>query len=407
MKSRHSILKPWLLKKKLGQNLLPLLPQLNIFGDYQYLTLVPKVSLPYLGSFPVAVHWPYAIGATLTYTVWDTFSDLNTYKSAKYSYESQKEIEENTKLQLLLQVRTAYLRVQLALENLHATSDSLKLVREQFADTNNKYKAGAIAYLDWISSQREVINYELQLEQQRDSVTSNVKDLYALLTLPTTVEIFDPEPPTVVIDNPGLKIQFDSLEESLQRANQWSIAPPTEAQPSLKSQKLLEQSYLAQSDSEWGKLWPKIEFSVTSQVMYPILIQLAVGEQNTFTLSFSMPIFDGLRILHNVNEAKQNALVAHFNHDQTKINLNRDYYKAVDTLTNLQKQREINKQDIRTAKIAAKLYYESYQAGKSILIEVQQANLQVLVSQVQGATILSNILNQLYQIQFLSGKIIL
>lgn len=388
----------------------PLLPYWTVEAYYQYNTHVPSVELPgpissLVGSLPVGTHTPYSIGTTAVYTIWDTFTNLNAYKGAKYLAQSQKETEENTRQQVLLDTRLAYLKVQLSLEEMRAVEDSLKVVRSQFDDMDKRYNAGTVAQLDWMDSKREVLSYELQYEQQRNVVTNNVKDLFALLMLPTTVEIFPPDVLDPTFETLTPKIKFDSLDTVLEIANTWQIEPPSEKQPLLKSQTLLAQSYFAQADSEFGKYFPKFDISANSQIMYPDVIQLQRAFQNSFRASVSVPVFDGLRIQHRVSGLKQDALSAQFNHDQIRINFDRDYQKNLQTLANLKIQKEINKQDIEAAQKVAKLYYESYKGGQSLLINVQRANLQVLTTQVQGARISANIINQLFQLQYLSGKI--
>lgn len=388
----------------------PLLPYWSAEGYIQYNTHVPTfhVSGPLatlLGSLPVGTHKLYSVGTTATYTLWDSFTNLNAYKGAVYFARSQKETEENTRQQVLLNTRLSYLKVQLSFEEMKAVEDSLAVVRSQFNDMDKRYQAGTVAQLDWLDSKREVLSYELQYEQQRIDVTNNVKDLFALLLLPSTIEIFGPESR---IDQSGKlvpKIKFDSLDTVLEIANKWHIEQPSDTQPLLKSQTLLAQSYFAQADSEFGKYFPKIEISANSQILYPNTIQLQQAFQNSFRASFSVPVFDGLRIHHRVSGLKQEAVSTQFNHDQIRINFDRDYQKNLETLANLKIQQKINNQDIEVAQKVAKLYYESYKGGQSLLVNVQRANLQVLTSQVQGARISANIINQLFQLQYLSGKI--
>ncbi len=385
----------------------PLLPLWTIHGKFQYNTHVPNFSVPgFPSGFEVSAHTPYNFGTTLSYTIWDSFTNLNAYKSARLLSDSQTQSKDNTTLELLLQTRLSYLLVQLALQELQSIENSLNLVRSQFKDIDHAYKAGAVARLDWIDSQRNVLSYQLQYEKERANVELKVKDLYAILTLPTDIKIFKSEKGSdeSVILNNDLLIKFDSLNTSLERAKKWDIIPPPTSQPSLQRQFLLAQSYDAKAASEFGKLFPKIDAFATSQMLYPDVIQVKLVNQNSFGASVSMPIFDGFRILHNVESAKQSAMMANFNYNETKINLDRDFQKSIDFLKNLDIQKEINVKDIEAAKQSAELYYESFKNGQSLLINVQNANLQVLTSEVQSARITATMLQQLYELQYLSGK---
>lgn len=379
-----------------------LLPQWKLSGAFIYDTPEPKIEMPMFGSLPLNIRTIYFVTTEISYPIWDTFSNINAYKSSKFLAQSQKEDEKNTRLQVLYNVRIAYVLVQLSLEQLKSLEGSLTVARAQFSDIDKNYNAGYAAKIDWIAAQREVFNYELQHEQQRSDLNSKVKDLFTLMNLPPTVEIF--RSPNNSNDD-TTTIQFDPLEKSLQEVSGWHIEAPNENLPSVKSQAYLAKSYDAQADSEWVKLLPRVDLSARATVIGANIFKNKITEVNTFIASVSVPLFDGNRILHTTEQYKQNALSAKWNHDQIKINANRDYQKSLDMIESLKKQKEISKLDIDASQQSAKMYYESYQAGKSIFINVQNANLQFLLAQVKTANITAQILQQLFQIQLLSGKI--
>ena len=144
-----------------------LLPRLTFDAHYQYVTHVPVMSLPLPGApvLPLGAHDSYSYGPTLSYTLLGTGGTLSNYAGAKLQVEARSEDHKNTALQLLLTVRSAYVRLQLAQEELRLLGSSLELAQNQNKDIESNFKAGAATKLDRVDSQRDVINYQLQLKQ--------------------------------------------------------------------------------------------------------------------------------------------------------------------------------------------------------------------------------------------------
>ena len=143
-------------------------PRLSLEGTYRYVTTVPTVQLPIPGIPPLqfGANSNYSIGPTLSYQFWDTGSTRSAYHSLVKLAEARKEDQRNAELQLLMSVRMAYVRVQLALEQMRLVSDSLNLARAQNRDIEVNFRAGASSKLDWVNSQREVLSYQLQFKRE-------------------------------------------------------------------------------------------------------------------------------------------------------------------------------------------------------------------------------------------------
>ena len=116
-----------------------------------------------------------------------------------------------------------------------------------------------------------------------------------------------------------------------------------------------------------------------------------------------MPLFEGNRSRHLSAEKMKESDAARFNRDQTRINLDRDYDKAIQLLQSLRGQQALALEDVQHSQDAARLYYQSYKGGKVNFIDVQSANNRALLSQVNAARIDAQILNELFVLQTLSG----
>jgi outer membrane protein TolC len=382
-----------------------LFPRLTLGGTFQYLTEVPTVNLPipgFGGGLTFGSHINYSVGPTLSYTLWDTGAARDAYRGYDLLSQAKEEDRKEGTIQLLYQVRASYLRVQLALEELRLLNSSLELSRAQNRDIAANFRAGAATRLDLVESQRDVLSYELQFQQKQAELASDLKDLLALVQETPPGDPTLPGPPGT--PRVGLELKLDSFAESLAEAKRLSFQAPGPSHPELKSQELLTASAESAAQSQKDTLYPTLQVSATAALEYPNAIVLERVEQNIFTVSLSMPLFEANRTRHLAAEKLKQADTARFNREQTRINLDRDYRKAVELLASLRAQRKLATEDVRRSAEAARLYYRSYKGGKINLIDVQSANNRALLSQVNAARIDAQILNQLFTLQSLSGE---
>jgi outer membrane protein TolC len=379
-----------------------LLPKLTFDGTYRYVTNVPTISLPIPGvaALPFGTHQNYSIGPTLTYTLWDTGATTDAYHALDRVAGARAEDRKAAELQLLVEVRAAYVRVQLALEEMRLVNDSLKLAEAQNHDITTNYHAGAASRLDSVDSQREVLNYLLQFQQRQADLSAALKDLLAL-TDEHPADVSHPGPPDV--RNVTLVLNLDHLSKSLAEYGKWTFSPPDDHQPQIHSQELLAQSSELQASSQKDALYPVLQVQARASIDYPNGIVPEHVEQNTFTVALSMPLFETDHTRHLAAEHYKEAESARFRKEQLQIDLQRDYQKAREMLDNLREQQNIASQDVLSSEESARLYYSSYKAGKINFTDVLSANLRALTAKVDAARIDAQILNQIIILKSISG----
>jgi len=381
-----------------------LLPRLTIGANYQYVTEVPSISLPIPGvneGFSFGSNNSWNVGPTLNYTLFDMGATHDLYRGYDLLAQAREEDSKNGRLQLLLSVRGSYLRLQLALEELRLLNSSLELSRAQNRDIESNYKAGAATRLDRVDSQRDVLSYELQFAQKQAEVADDFRDLLAQMKENPQGDLSKAGPPQV--QNVAVELKLDTLTQSMQAASTWTYTPPNDEHPQIRSQELQAESAEKQAASSKDELYPKVQLAASAMLQYPNVIILQTVEQNTFQVGVSMPLFEGNRSRHLSAEKMKESDAARFNRDQTRINLDRDYDKAIQLLQSLRGQQALALDDVQHSQDAARLYYQSYKGGKVNFIDVQSANNRALLSQVNAARIDAQILNELFVLQTLSG----
>ncbi len=380
-----------------------LLPKLTFNANYQYLTNVPTIQVPVPGfnfGIPFGAHNNYSIGPALSYVLWDFGSARNAYAGADLLAQSRGEDRKKGELQVLLDVRSAYLRLQLSLEELRLLRNSLNLAQIQNRDIETNFRAGAATKLDRVDSQREVINRKLSFEQKQAEVVTDFTDLLAIVYLPT--------PKTSRIGPAGLpgvelELNLDSLEASLNDAGIWRFSPPADRHPQLRSQELLAEASEKSAQALMDSLYPTVQVTASAVIQYPIGPVLQRVNQNIFAASLSMPLFEGGRTRHNATQKRLEAEAARSSRLQLKVNMDRDYTKAQELLLKLNEQQKLATEDVERSRQAAGLYYQSYKGGKLNLTDVLAANNRALQSEVNATRISAQILSQLIILKYLSS----
>ncbi len=158
-----------------------LLPRLSIVGNYQYANYIPQVSIGPGPAIPFGTNSTYSVGPAVSYTVWDGLSSRRLYHSASLLAEARDQDVKSAKRQVLLSVRSAYIQVQLGVEELRLIQGSLDLARAQNRDVDIRFKAGSATRLDVVTSQRAVLSFEIQFKQRQANLSLSLRDLMTLL----------------------------------------------------------------------------------------------------------------------------------------------------------------------------------------------------------------------------------
>lgn len=381
-----------------------LLPRLTFDANYRFIGVVPSISLPLPGVPPITMgaHSNYSIGPTLSYTLWDSGAIRDAYRSQLKLAGARKEDLKNAEVQLIGEVKNAYTKVQLGLEQLKFVKDSFNLSKSQNQDITHRFKAGTATRLDLLTSEREVLNYELQFKQQQASLGASLRDL---LTLINDTRIENPSKPSFFGDpTASVWLKLDSIENSLMKESSETPEKYSEDNPQMKSRQYLVESLEFSSESQKAASYPQIQLSARTSLDYPNGPILETINQNTLTATLSMPLFEFNRNQHQIAEKEKEAESNRYKKNQLNLDMQRDFSKAKEYLRSLNEQQKDAEESVRQSEMLARLNYESYQNGKITLVDVQAANIRALQAKVELAQIRALILNQIVILKTLAGR---
>jgi outer membrane protein TolC len=375
-------------------------PRPSLEARYGYVTNVPTLQFAQSGS-PIrfGTHDSYSVGPQLTYTVWDTGSAWKAYRGQYELAQAGGEDLRDTRRSLRLSVGTAYVEVQLALEALKLVDESLSVARSHNQDIEANFRAGAASRLDLLDSRRAVISYQLQFRARQAELASALRDLLALMR----VEPGDLSRPGL----PGMasitmEVRLEQLEEALVAAENWRFTPPDGGHPKIHAQELQARAADLQAESLLAQALPVIQASAKASEDYPNAILPQSVRQNTFGVNLSLPIFEAGRSRHLAKQKREQAQAQRRRAAQSLVDLRRDYERAFVLAQDLRERRDLAAQDVAASRESARLYYQSYKVGRINLIDVQNADLRALQSQVNAADLAAQLLRQLVSLRYLS-----
>lgn len=385
-------------------------PRLSIDGYYFYQTNVPEKDLGF-GKLVFGTHDNYSIGPVLSYTLYDGGREHKSFNSLEALGEARSADFATRQAQLRLNLRVVYFRVQLAMKSLAFTADAVRLSMAQNLDIDLRFKAGAASRLDQVLSHKESLTYQMRFNQAQADLARSLRDLFALTgggesydtTRPVSSEVMRRLPPGAEV--PTLVVDLDLPEQSLAKLAPNESKKPSIDHPEIVALQKMEEASRFSAESVRGGYWPRIQLQAKAQLVYPNFVIAEQANQNTLGINVSFPIFEGNLTPNQVSQRSSEALMASYQREQRRQDLDRDWRKIQNGLSTLRRQQQISQQNVQESQQIEKLTYDTYRGGRARFLDVQSANLRLLEAQVGAAEIDHQILEQTANLEYLSSRI--
>ena len=383
-------------------------PRLSVSGNYFYQTTIPDLKVG-LSSIPFGFNNNWSANANLSFDLWDFRSLHNQANSVEAQAQSQDQAYQSAKRQLLLAVRMNYFQAQINLEQVRLLGDSIMVAQAQYEDISHQARYGTASQLDKLSSHQEVLNYQRAFSQAQAALASSLRDLFDLAGAAEPADLAAPLDSRMEgnlpngSDPPTVWLSMDPEESSLKDLQAGAQAPPDDSVPQLKTYAFLADSARFAADSVAVQMLPKVTLSAQAGFQDPIGPIDETIQQNTVSVTASMPIFDWGQILDDSDSKRKQSQAYLKNLDQAKADLWRDWNKSQDLLRSNRYQEKLNLTAVSETQQLSQLTYASYKAGGSKYLEVQTANFQSLTAKVQAVTNDIQMLMQLSVLSSLSG----
>lgn len=350
------------------------LPQLSFGAATNIASKIGSITVPVIGATQqVGEHLNWSIGPAIDFVVWDTGRILNRARSLWKIASSEANALDYNRRQALLNGRSAYIRVQLAKEQVRLVTDSLSLSRAQYTYVLDRKNAGTADLLDLTVAHQEMSDREKDLDEAQGELAVSKQNLLGALALDNEMDNADnvdvepiPSVLSVMLPRAGTDVDIESHPQVKQYADRQSAA------------ELAAKSTIA-------KYYPEVKFRGTATFEYPNLGQSDTIQQNRAIINLSVPILDWGAIAKEAASQRSQAKAANETMKQAIVDLARD---VSDTRSNIETYKKLKVSTARAARDAAqvaRLSFESYKAGRIIFLDVQRANVKALSAAVEEA----------------------
>lgn len=375
-----------------------LYPRLALEGSLRYAAEVAEISMPAAlgGARPLGDNWTYSLGPTAYWTL-DGGGLRHAREAARLKASARSAEAEAARRGALLRARTAYFRVQLALEKVYLIGESLALSESQLRDMELAVKAGTRSRLDGIRARQETLDRRRDLVRAR----SELAGALAALALASGLDFPSSEEPPLDARLEGreyaagaLLVKAEPYESLLERFLPAARGGPGEA-PAARALRDASAAALASSKLYRAEKKPRLVFSARTSVDYPNGPNLYSFVQGTAGLALNMPLFESGRLDEKERESRLEAGAAAALGAEADRAAGRDYSLALDEYRALVEEQGINIEAAEEASEAAALAYAAYKSGGATWLEVESANLRVLRARTDLAAANSGILMKL------------
>ncbi|RXJ60600.1 TolC family protein [Candidatus Marinarcus aquaticus] len=278
--------------------------------------------------------------ATVSYNLFNGFSDIFSLLSSNYVYKSSKYTYEATKQDIILQTKQAYITVLKQQKNLVTKEDALKLFNKQYEDARNKFDQGLIA-------RNDLLEVEVQMLQAKQEVIRAKKELkVARLSLNNILSN------ALKTDEKLEELQYEELQYNTTKED--FINKRSE----VAALKMLMDSYNAQENSDAGAFLPSIDASfgyyeygddrhIDGKEGYP-------ENQEIAKVTASWNLFSGGKDINTVIATHKKKKQVYAQLEKLKLQIQLQYEQALEEL-------EVAKLNYETAQVAleqAKINYD-------------------------------------------------
>lgn len=310
-------------------------------------------------------------GVSLNHTLYDGGYAKNALEA------SEVETKANTIEKSLLETdvkansRRQFLSFYYTKQKLKLIEDSIALSVIRNKDIEKKYKLGALSKLDYLYSNKELLNYKLELEKAKEQLNSEKINFIGLLNCKT--------------DN-GADTDIDKLE--LIQANSLSTRLNSKPKTQIsehKQIKLLDErsnSLAKTAESMKSLLYPQIFVQAKSSYEYPDNNKKEFFQNNLIGLNISIPIFEFSKTQNTAKEIrlKAESLSERAKEEQRKIQ--NEYDVLIKNIESIKNEISILTLTINEEDKIATIQNDLYKQGKVQYIDVQNANQKLLETKI-------------------------
>lgn len=305
-------------------------------------------------------------GASFSQVIYDGGQWWNRIKDQSRNKEARTYDMQTTRLATITSVKQYYFELLKNQHQLIVLEDAVRLAEEQLKSSKSRYEIGVAAQIDVFRSQVSVNDSKVNLLTQKNMLEVAKTNLNVAMGREIDVLVVIQEDSTIT----PLPV---SLENALKEAVQ--------SNPRIKSATEDIASARYSYKTAKGGLLPTIRFNLGYSRSNPDMQQVyRYFDQNysyQYSVSFSLPLFDGLRTKSNIQSAAYSMDIAEENLVDTQRKVSADAKQYYLTLTSNLEKVKMLEENLVAAEENLRLARERYNVGAGTLLETIDAQVQL------------------------------
>lgn len=312
------------------------------------------------------LHHPHGYGVQLNQTLFNGFQNLNAVREAKSNVQAGRENLRNIEQSILLDGVTAYVDVVRDTAVIRLRENNVDVLTEQLKQTKDRFDVGEVTRTD-----------VAQAEARRADALSTLAVAQANLKASrATYERVIGHPPSDLANPPSiLHLLPSSLDESMTLGDGEN--------PVILTSIYLEEASLYSVNRIVGELMPQITAEANYQRFFDLSNFLEEQESATFTARVTVPFYQGGLVAASLRQAKEINNQRKKEVEDSRLRVHADVVSNWGILQSSTAQIESAKAAVEANRIALAGVQEEEKVGQRTTLDVLNAQLEFLSSQIQ------------------------
>ncbi|XSG82706.1 MAG: TolC family outer membrane protein [Methyloligella sp. ZOD6] len=314
---------------------------------------------------------PFSMGVSLSQTIFAGFQNVNAIRQAKSGIQAAREALRYAEQQVLLQATIAYVDVVRDEAVIRLRENNVKVLTEQLQQTRDRFEVGEVTRTD-----------VAQAEARRADALSSLS--VAQANLKASRATYE----QVIGNPPGSLAKPSSIMHLLPRSLSQAKTLGDAENPQVLNAVYLEEASLYVVNQITGELLPQVSLEAGYQKDYDLSTQLDEQEATTITGRVTVPLYQGGGVAARVRQAKED------NHrlkklvEEARLAVHADVISSWGVLQSTGATIRSAESAVRANKIALAGVREEAQVGQRTTLDVLNAQLEYLESQINLVTAL-------------------
>ncbi len=331
---------------------------------------------------------PRGYGVTAVQPIFSGFRTYNAVNAAEANVRAEREVLRDIERQVLLQAATAYMDVVRDQELVRLNENNVNVLSRELKAAQDRFAVGEVTRTDVAQAEARRADAVSRLDAARANLRTSRGSYQQVIGHPPTNLVW-PGPP----------------EALLPKVLQEAIGVSNHEDPLVVASLFREQSAKFQVDQIRGELLPTVQLEASYNDRFSPSKLTDESEGTSLVGRATIPIYEGGDVYARVRQAKQNHIGYLQQIEQVRTEQTQNLVAAWSQLEAARAQLESDRVSVQSNKVALQGVREEEKVGQRTLLDVLNAELEYLNSQVDLETTRRNLVVAAYSVLAAMGRL--